>query len=230
MKTLIKVLLLIGLLTFSAAVCIAESAANEVLINKVLATFSLDRSAYVVEVLSAEFITKDFTENEIELKSLYSTEPLGRFAVVATITKNKVIVESRQVRLFIHKFDSVVVANDRIARFAELSENSVSIIRKDISDLREQPVLSIATVKGNRTRRNIIKGAVLTMADIEPMPVIKSHQDIHLVYVSGLCRVTSQGEALQDGRVGDFIKVKNKSSGKIVMARVVDETVASVGP
>lgn len=223
MKTFIKVLLLIGLLTFPAA-------ANEVLINKVFTTFGLDKSEYSVEVISAGLLTNEFTENEIELKSLYNTPPLGRFAIVATITKDNVVVESRQVRLFIHKFANVVVANDRISRFTELSEISVSIIRKDISDLREQPVTSMTAIKEHRARRNLIKGAILTTADIESIPAIKLHQAIHLVYVNGLCRVTSQGEALQDGRVGDFIKVKNKSSGKIIVARVVDETAVSVGP
>ncbi len=230
MKTLIKVLLLIGLLSFPAILALAEATAPDVFINKVHSTFELEPDSYSIELISEGLTTKDISENELKLKPLYNTQPQGRFTVVATVTQNGIVVEKRQVRLFIRKFANVVVAVERIGRFAEIPDNAVSVIRKDVTDLREQPLLTIEAVTGSRARRNLGQGAILTTADIEPIPAIKSHQDIHLVYVNGLCRVTSQGQALQDGRVGDYIKVKNKSSGKIVIARVVDEAAAAVGP
>lgn len=48
--------------------------------------------------------------------------------------------------------------------------------------------------------------------------------------VDGLCRITAAGVALQSGMAGDYVKVKNKGSGKIILARVVDGTAVAVGP
>jgi flagella basal body P-ring formation protein FlgA len=230
MKTLIKTLLLIGLLSFAASFAMAQSAVKDALIAEVLSTLKLDTAVYAIEILSDGFTEQDLSGTEINIKPLYHITPLGRFTVQATIVKNGATVESKQVRLFIHKYANVAVVNDRISRFAELNEKSVSIEKRDITDLREQPLVSIEEIKGNRARRNLIQGTILTSGDIESIPVIKSHTDIHIIYASGLCRVTSQGQALQDGRIGDFIKIKNKSSGKIVFARVIDDKTAAVAP
>jgi flagella basal body P-ring formation protein FlgA len=230
MKTWIKVLLIIGLLSFTASMSLAQPTANEIAINKVYALYSLDKENYSIEVLSDGLTTEGVSELDIEVKPLYQTTPLGRFTIVATVTKSGKVLESRQIRLFIRKFANVLVATDRISRLGELSEESILIERKEITDLREQPLTEIKSLSGQRARRNLAKGIILTTGDIEPLPAVKSHRDIHLIYVSGLCRVTSKGETLQDGQIGEFIKVRNKSSGKIVLARVVDETTAAVGP
>ncbi len=230
MKTLIKVLLLIGLLSFSVSIVAAQSSSNNILITEIQSTLKLDTAVYSVEVLSGGFTEQDLSGSEIKIKPLYTSAPLGRYAVTATLSRNGTIVESKQVRLFIHKYANVAIANDRITRSEELNEKSVSFDKRDIAELKEQPLISIDEIKGCRARRNLMQGTVLTSGDVETMPLIKSHADIHIVYSNGLCRVTSQGQALQDGRIGDYIRIKNKSSGKIVIARVIDDKSAAVAP
>ena len=53
---------------------------------------------------------------------------------------------------------------------------------------------------------------------------------LSFVYIDGLCRITATGVALQSGMAGDYVKVKNKGSGKIILARVVDGTAVAVDP
>jgi len=230
MKTIIKIFLLIILLTVAASNVFGQSAAYASLIKKVYSTFSLDTSAYKIEVLSDDLSSNFSSDNEIAVKSFYTAEPLGRYTILATVTKNGATIETRQVRLFIHKYADVIVANNRITRLDELNQNSVSIERKDVTELRDRPLTSLESAQGNRAKRNLEKGTIITSGDVELVPVIKSHSDIHIVYVNGYCKVTSLGEALQDGRTGDFIKVKNKSSNKVIIARVIDETAVAVTP
>lgn len=230
MKTFIKVLLLIGLLSFSTSIVAAQSPANSALITEIQSSLKLDTAFYAVEILSEGFTEQDLSGTVIKIKPLYNSAPLGRFTVTASFSRNGIIVESKQVCLFIHKYANVAVANDRIARFDEFNEKSVSFEKRDIAELREQPLVSFDEIKGNRARRNLMQGTILTSGDVESMPLIKSHSDIHIIYSNGLCRVTSQGEAMQDGRIGEYIRIKNKSSGKIVFARVIDDKSAAVAP
>lgn len=123
-----------------------------------------------------------------------------------------------------------MVAGERIKRFDNISLALVSIERKDITTLRQDPLVSLKSVTNMRARRNIAKNRVLTKADIELKPVVKSYSDVHIIYVSGLCRITAEGKALQDGQTGELIRVKNKSSGKIVFARIVDKNLVQVDP
>ena len=230
MKTLIKIFLLIGLLSFTAIASFAETSANEVLTAEIYSTLNLDTAVYAVEILSGGFTEQDMSKAEIKIKPFYNNAPLGRFALTATLFRNGTAIESQQVRLFIHKYANVAVVNDRITRFDELTEKSILIEKREITSLSETPLVSLDEIKGTRARRNLAKGTVLTSGDVELIPTVRSNTDIHIIYSNGLCRVTSQGQALQDGRIGDYIKIKNKSSGKIVFARIVDEKTATITP
>ena len=230
MKTLIKVLLLIGLLSFTASAAFAETSINSALAAEIFSTLKLDTAIYAVEILTDEFAGQDMSGAEFKIKPVYNTIPQGRFTVAAVLVRNGITIKSKQLRLFIHKYANVAVARDRISRFDELSEKTILFEKREITNLSEIPLVSLEEIKSNRARRNLVKGTILTSGDVETIPVIKTHTDIHIIYSSGLCRVTSQGQALQDGRIGDFIKIKNKSSGKIVFARVIDNKTAAVAP
>ena len=85
-------------------------------------------------------------------------------------------------------------------------------------------------IEGYRTKRNLRRGTILTTAAIEPIPDIEAGRELSIVYIGGLCRITTAGVALQSGMAGDYVKVKNKGSGKIILARVVDGTAVAVDP
>ena len=68
------------------------------------------------------------------------------------------------------------------------------------------------------------------MSTMEQVPDVESGREVSIVYNAGPCRISALGVVLQKGMAGDYIKVKNKSSGKIVLARVVDESAVAVDP
>ena len=69
------------------------------------------------------------------------------------------------------------------------------------------------------------------MADaLERIPDIERGRDVAIVYIEGMCRISADGRTMQSGQAGDYIKVKNKTSGKIILARVVDATAVAVDP
>ena len=230
MKQLLKMLLLIGLLLLSLGSTVVAESTRDIIVTKVYESFELDKSMYTIEILTDEIKLNYFSYSQISVKPLYQTTPIGRFAIVLKVTRPEAKVEKETIRLYISKFADVVVAGERIKRFDNISLALVSIERKDITTLRHDPLVSLKSVTNMRARRNIAKNRVLTKADIELKPVVKSYSDVHIIYVSGLCRITAEGKALQDGQTGELIRVKNKSSGKIVFARIVDKNLVQVDP
>ena len=85
----------------------------------------------------------------------------------------------------------------------------------DVTNMVEQPVTLIEDVVGLRTKRNLRRGDILTFKSVELIP-------------DGVCRISATGVVMQEGMAGDYIKVKNKSSGKMVIARVVDAGAVAV--
>lgn len=230
MKQLLKMLLLIGLLLLSLGSAVVAESARDIIIKKVYESFELDKSIYTIEILTDEIKSKNISYSQISVKPLYQTTAIGRFAIVLMVTRSEAKVQKETIRLYIRKYSDVLVAGERIKRFDNITLTKVSIERKEITTLREDPLISLKSVTNMRARRNIAKNRVLTKADIEKKPVVESYSNVHIIYVSGLCRITAEGKALEDGQTGELIRVKNKSSGKIVFARVVDKNLVQVDP
>jgi len=58
--------------------------------------------------------------------------------------------------------------------------------------------------------------------------LVKSHDTVRLVARIGATRVTALGEALQEGRRGELIRVRNVDSSKVVAGRVADAQLVEI--
>lgn len=192
--------------------------------------YDLDMSRYDIEVLSNPFEVDSVAASEFELQPMTRSEPLGLFSIRAAIVRNGNEVEAHQVRLRINHYDDVLVTLDRVGRAETLEPNAVELRRVDITDLREKPLRSIEELNGLRARRNLRRGEVLTTGDFEPIPDVERGSEVQITFSQGLCTVTAPGEVLEAGATGEFVRVRNKASKKIITARVVDGSAVAVGP
>jgi flagella basal body P-ring formation protein FlgA len=120
----------------------------------------------------------------------------------------------------------VPVVAESIAARQVITADSVSFTEREVSQLGN--VLPAEQVVGMAARRNLAPGEVIVSRDLtEPKaadaPVlIKARDLVRLTARKGnLVLTVPAAEALQTGREGDFIRVRNPSSGKIVLGRVV---------
>ena len=72
-------------------------------------------------------------------------------------------------------------------------------------------------------RRGIGLGEIITSINIQNAVIIHSGDLIDLTAVVNGIRVTTQGKAMENGREGDYIKVKNLASNKVVRGKVIDK-------
>jgi flagella basal body P-ring formation protein FlgA len=206
------------------------SSCDRAIVEKMMTMYNLDKGLHEIEILSNPLKTAGVSVDNIAIRPLTQKEPLGLFTVMVKVIEEGEAVESGQVRMRIHRFADVVVLSDRIRSRKPLSHEKLTLKRMDVTSLREKPLTSIDNLDGYRAKRNLKKGTVLTTSAIELTPDIESGREVSIVYVDGLCRVTAAGVALQSGLAGEYVKVRNRVSGKIVVARVVDETAVTVDP
>lgn len=223
-RSLLPILLLLGVSSPEAAT------PDRVIIDRLVDMYQLDTTEYRVEVVSSRLKIADIQLEELSLRPLTQKEPLGLFSVKVDIEIDGQVVESGQVRLKIRKFAEVVVTADKIRRKDIFHDDNVATRRMEVTSLRERPVQSLAVLEGHRAKRNLRNGAILTTACIEAIPDMESGRAVKIVYVDGLCQVTAPGVAMEQGMAGDYVKVKNKASGKIIVARIVDNGAVAVDP
>jgi len=128
----------------------------------------------------------------------------------------------------IRTFEEVVVAQHRIDRHHVVVEEDLCLERWETSDL-DEVFLDIPSVLGLRASRLIESGRVLREDMVERPPLIRRGDIVTVTVSMGCVSATIYGEARQDGRKGDRIRVRNLRSGKRMIARVLDAKTVEVG-
>lgn len=78
-----------------------------------------------------------------------------------------------------------------------------------------------ADVVGQETRRTVRSGGIIDSGDVVAPRLVRRGQALLIEAASGTVTVKMGGEALEDGRSGDLIRVRNTNSRRVVEARVV---------
>lgn len=81
-------------------------------------------------------------------------------------------------------------------------------------------VSSIEDITGRLPKRAFPAGSPIPMRMLQEPAAVQKGEVVRLRAIVGAAQLTLQAEAQASGKVGDFIAVKNPSSGRIVRARV----------
>jgi len=69
---------------------------------------------------------------------------------------------------------------------------------------------------------------MIKISDISNPPVIKNNDPVNIVYSSGVINLKTTGVALGSGAVGDMIKVKNGTSGAVILGQIINKNTIQV--
>lgn len=85
-----------------------------------------------------------------------------------------------------------------------------------------------AILRGCSLRQPLALGGAITTDLLVAEIVVKAGDSVRINAESGPLKIAAMGEAAAAGRIGDRIQVKNKQSGALLQAVIVDEGVVSV--
>lgn len=115
----------------------------------------------------------------------------------------------------------VVVAATDVPANRALSEDDLAQERRRLTDMAEA-VSTLKAVVGQSSTRALRTGQVV-LPNFLALPIlVKRGDSVTIRARSGAVEVNAAGEALEPGRRGDFIRVRNSSTGKVIRARVLN--------
>jgi len=129
----------------------------------------------------------------------------------------------------IRHFGQVLVADQGMRRGEELLPEAVVLAERDITRNKDGFFIDPTELEGQRMRRAIRPGNVLTRRHVEPVPVVQRGDEITLLAGSQHLQISLKGEAMQDGGLGERIRVRNADSGKVLYGEVVDSQNVIIG-
>jgi flagella basal body P-ring formation protein FlgA len=122
----------------------------------------------------------------------------------------------------------VVKAARKISPGQTLGKEDVTLVAEQSSNLQRDVLTNLEDVLGKRAVRSIQPGQPITSQMTEDPPVVKKGNGVLILAQNELIRVSTRGKAMEDGRLGEEVRIMNLSSGKEIFATVKGPGVVKV--
>lgn len=128
----------------------------------------------------------------------------------------------------LHVYGPMLVAARDLRPEQVLTQADVRLEEHEVENRSEFYLEDPALVVGRVPGRVIRSGSPITDGSLLNPVVVNTGAPIQLVASYNGVRITTEGVAIQKGRVGDIIRVRNATSSKILRGRVIDATTVEV--
>lgn len=160
--------------------------------------------------------------------SLQHSKYLGRKTFkLAVLIDGK---ESGTIRLSgdLHLYGEVACTTRTVDRNQTLSQNDITMVRRDISLLGNDLVHQLTAAIGKRISTSLQPGDIIRASYLDEPPLVKRGDMVTIVAQTAGLRVTAPGKAKKTGARGEVIRVKNLMSRKYIFAKVIAAGVVQV--
>ena len=122
----------------------------------------------------------------------------------------------------VHVYEKMVTAARALQPEKPLAAADLRLEERELERISAQYFTKPADVQGKVLNRLLREGAVLTPNMIRNPVILQTNGMVNLIVDYNGVKVKTEGIALQAGRVGDVIRVRNTRSGRTLQGRVVD--------
>lgn len=132
------------------------------------------------------------------------------------------------VRVKVATIGPVVVATRPLARGQQISRADLRVEDRDTSRMHRAYFSDPQGLIGQRTRRQIAAGKLLHPGLVERRQLIRRGGLVKIVARQGGLQVSMKGKALENGALGEQVRVRNTASGRDITGEVVAAGVIEV--
>lgn len=163
-----------------------------------------------------------------EVKLPYGIKYNAPTNAMVNIYINDRLYNKSNVRFKVRAYEQVAVIGQTLPAKHLVTKEDLYLEKLDTSKLKPGYVTDIDTVLGLETRRTLQNGTPLNIYMLEKPVIIKQLAMINIISNVNGIMVKTSGQALQEGREGNSIRVKNISSNKVVVGKVIDGSTVEI--
>ncbi len=158
-----------------------------------------------------------FKESGVKAMFSHDGELRGLCKINISFLKNNETIESHDIRIKVNLMAQAPVANKFIAKNTEITGEDITITKTDVTQIDAKLIPDKGEIIGKKAKTGIVKGGIITKASIRSSEdvYIKKGSRVNILHYAGAICIKSTGFALQDGSVGDIIKVKKDNSNTL---------------
>ncbi|WP_038050818.1 flagellar basal body P-ring formation chaperone FlgA [Thioalkalivibrio sp. ALJ1] len=121
----------------------------------------------------------------------------------------------------VERYAEVLVASRNLPRQHTLTNGDLRYQRIETSRHAGSYHEDKSDLVGQQTRRSIRPGQIIGTQHVTQREIVSRGQRVTILAENGSIAIRMQGEALENGTLGDRIRVKNASSGRIVEGEIM---------
>lgn len=193
---------------------------EQTLSDKITRDYHLDPELSKITIHHVGLSHQDVTGLEVRAYPLTQSEPRGLFSMRVEIYEDTTLLEKGAVTLYVRLLADLLVPDRDIKRHENLSSEMFTTKCLDVTSLTESVLSDAVLLEGCRARQNLPAGRYVSLTKIEKIPDVASGDQVIMVGLANLFEVKTKGIALENGQIGETIKVRNIDSRKVVIGRV----------
>ena len=188
-----------------------------------------DRRRYTLDMLNMpETMNVPVGTVTYEAMMPNSIKPAAVSSVQVTVLVDSEVYQKVNCRVRVHMYQDVLTAARPLLVKEVVAPADVQFASKEINAYDPGSITSMDDAIGFVMSRTVKAGDVLLKGMLEQPILIEKGSSVHICAVVNGIQVQAAGVALQDGRKGGMIRVRNESSKKILRAKVKNTNTVEV--
>lgn len=134
-----------------------------------------------------------------------------------------------QMKAIADEWRMMPVAVRPMIRGSIVSAGDVQLTRMNGTSMSRDSLEQLVDIVGRSLTKDVGQGEMFKASSVVIPPVVNAGSRVTIVFRQNRLEVTATGTALENGGLGQDIRIRNDSSKKIVMGRVVEPGLVMVG-
>jgi len=166
------------------------------------------------------YLPVGFGAEDLELEDFALNNQKTRFSAKLKLPTGTQEEEEVRISGTLDAVRLIPVFNRLIAPGDVVSEKDVEWIKISARRINRSTILSSASLIGQTVKRALPANKIIRESDIAAPVAVEKGSIVQMTYQSGLLTLSMQGRALEEGGIGDTIRIMNPKSKKTVFARI----------
>ena len=124
---------------------------------------------------------------------------------------------------------AVPVLTSRVKHGMVINEDDIVMDMVASAKVRANTVTDINMLVGKTAKRSISPHRSIRLDELESRKIVEIGNTVAMRYITPYMSINAVGEALQEGGIGDIIRVRNHDSNKIINARIISKDEVDAG-
>jgi flagella basal body P-ring formation protein FlgA len=153
---------------------------------------------------------------------------IGDSMVTLKMYHKGVFLLERSVRVRIEVAFDILVSTRALAVGAVIGPDDVRVVKRWLTREPQQIMTSEEEAVGKRISSSVRPNRDITRTMLRDVPLVKRGRMVKMFINNGLINISTVGQIQEDGIMGSLVRVKNMTSQRIVIARVVGDSLVQV--